>query len=720
MMRTSQTLLVALTLAIPSACGSPGGDGPSGPDGAVDVAQPDGDDGGPDVDDAQDPCTPPCEDADGDTQPTPDADGNTDTTVDTASDTDVDGATDADTDADTDAETADDTGPDGDASPDVDVPPAHECLGDEDCDDGDACTLETCGTGENGLKACAYEALSCDPPGDCIAASCDPEVGCLYEIASTPTCCFQDLLASHGFEDDVPDIAITTTAPDGTPEATWSVSEARAFTGSSSLYFGIPEQMNYANGKLVAADVLLGAVALPAGSRSELNFHLWADVEPGESWDVVIVNVIADGASTPVWVKTYDNVSMETWQRHTVDLGAFAGQTVAIQFSFNSVDHTFNDTEGLYLDDLWLWVGCGSMTCELAANCDDGIPCTADACLDGACTYDTADACCVVDPDCFDADNCTIDVCINFTCENSPVANPECCNTDAECDDNNPCTDDTCAAGIEFLCVHPVSDESGCCETVGNCDDSDGCTIDVCEDFICDHYNTCCFSDEECDDNDDVCTVDSCQGGACVYQIMEIEGCCDPEPWFETFELDLGDWNYAGGGSGCGWQIAKNGQWTSPSAALYYGDPSFKTFNCGDTSGSAQSKQIALQEGVGFAFETQVYMDTEGSSSYDKLFLYIHASNGKYAIWTKPSVSTNVWFSVSSDISAWAGETVSFEWYFDTIDGAFNDGEGVYIDDMLLTSSCVSPQCASKADCSDGLSGTGDGCVNGTCSWTLP
>ena len=76
-----------------------------------------------------------------------------------------------------------------------------------------------------------------------------------------------------------------------------------------------------------------------------------------------------------------------------------------------------------------------------------------------------------------------------------------------------------------------------------DCDDKDPCTIDGCKNFACQFVNTCCFSDAECDDQDDVCTQDKCIQGKCVYSATGVEGCC-LVPYFEDdFSQDKG-WEY--------------------------------------------------------------------------------------------------------------------------------------------------------------------------------
>ena len=105
--------------------------------------------------------------------------------------------------------------------------------------------------------------------------------------------------------------------------------------------------------------------------------------------------------------------------------------------------------------------GCGTVTCNstsgdcdfVALNCDDGDPCTDDACVPGQGCENTQ-------INCDQFDKCVTQVCQNGACVDGPVV---------ACDDNNPCTEDSCD-GVKG-CIHtPIIcplDASQCQEVVG-------------------------------------------------------------------------------------------------------------------------------------------------------------------------------------------------------------------------------------------------------------
>jgi hypothetical protein len=58
-------------------------------------------------------------------------------------------------------------------------------------------------------------------------------------------------------------------------------------------------------------------------------------------------------------------------------------------------------------------------------NCDDGVACTVDSCVNGTCVSDAGGCGCAADAECDDSDDCTIDDCSAGQCLHTP--RPTCC-----------------------------------------------------------------------------------------------------------------------------------------------------------------------------------------------------------------------------------------------------------------------------------------------------
>jgi hypothetical protein len=93
--------------------------------------------------------------------------------------------------------------------------------------------------------------------------------------------------------------------------------------------------------------------------------------------------------------------------------------------------------------------------------CDDGVPCTNDAC-------DQSQGGCVSVPElCGDADPCTLDACEDDACTHAPIQGCEGCQKDEDCLDDTACTVNAC---LEGQCVYEKVE----------CDDDDPCTVAGC------------------------------------------------------------------------------------------------------------------------------------------------------------------------------------------------------------------------------------------------
>lgn len=169
-------------------------------------------------------------------------------------------------------------------------------------------------------------------------------------------------------------------------------------------------------------------------------------------------------------------------------------------------------TTTMMADESSTTVGPGDDTTDTggcADDCDDAVPCTEDACVDGACVNTP------VDTLCDDGIECTADSCdAAMGCTNAADA--------TLCDDGIDCTADSCDAAMG--CTNAADDAL--------CDDGVPCTTDACGAEGC----TSAADDTQCDDGVG-CTIDACDPTAGCTSTPDDTACggsgcgpgsCDP------------------------------------------------------------------------------------------------------------------------------------------------------------------------------------------------
>ena len=293
--------------------------------------------------------------------------------------------------------------------------------------------------------------------------------------------------------------------------------------------------------------------------------------------------------------------------------------------------------------------------CNDVGDCDDGNPCTADACpVPGElCKHDTVAACCLSAAQCNDGDDCTEDTCTANKCGHKNV----CCKSSSDCDDkDDTCTEDSCVGG---KCQWKQTNKPGCCTPL------------VAEY----HFN------------------DGGQGAGWTFQK------CTPSV---SYYSPVGCVNGSGAKPQKGWQVDPAAlQKKSANGALYYGDPNAKNFNFGANAGVAMSPKIKIPQGKS-QVEFWIYWDTETGTKYDKsaVFLFLDGvkqnvgstgmpnSGALYYSGTGVYGSAKKWYHVKADTSAWAGKELQLQFYFNSGDSAVNSGQGIFVDDIKLTVDC--------------------------------
>ena len=212
-----------------------------------------------------------------------------------------------------------------------------------------------------------------------------------------------------------------------------------------------------------------------------------------------------------------------------------------------------NDGNSCTVDSCDTLGGCTHQQLADGDACDDGNVCTvADQCAEGLCVPGEA-------IDCDDDNPCTLDSCDALLgCVNEIVADGTVCEDGSACTVADTCQAGLCAPGAPAVCddglfcngAETCDDALGCRPGVTPCDDDVICTVDACneaedscsfapDDSACDD-GTFCNGAESCDElagcqggaapdcNDGIdCTVDSCDPAADACTIVPDGSLCN-------------------------------------------------------------------------------------------------------------------------------------------------------------------------------------------------
>ena len=291
---------------------------------------------------------------------------------------------------------------------------APACDWASDCDDGLACTADTCAQGVCGHQAvatCCDADEDCDDASPCTSDACDAGV-CVHVLGEDPSCCFVGTVpgSGEGFESGSLE-GFTLTAPEGAT-VRWGLRDDRSLSGAYSLWFGNPQTGTYEDipdvGPPVAATgrVDLPPIQLPVAGTPVLTFGLYLDTDwnatspnawtlPGSLLAFDHLSVLAneelvwsslryDAAGTTCWGGC-------AWETFEASLAPFAGQSVVLSFVFDSLDAVDNAHDGPFVDDLAVRSVCAPYDCFSSLECDDPNDphdaCTRDRCVDHQCDF---------------------------------------------------------------------------------------------------------------------------------------------------------------------------------------------------------------------------------------------------------------------------------------------------------------------------------------------
>lgn len=216
----------------------------------------------------------------------------------------------------------------------------------------------------------------CPPPagGTCcsVTAECDDEDACTIDAcllgvcqhtpSASPECCTEYQYIQNFDTGSAPEFSIAN-SDGGFGIGGWSVTnQCGSHTAEYSLYFGyVTSPMGGATCTYssffpipmpMSGTATTSAMALPL-SPLLLTFWVYADVVADPAQDVFEVRVLEGSNATVVWSKgDLAGGVGASWKQAAVDLAAFAGKSVQLQFSFNTQSSSDTTKSGPRIDDI--------------------------------------------------------------------------------------------------------------------------------------------------------------------------------------------------------------------------------------------------------------------------------------------------------------------------------------------------------------------------------
>jgi len=120
---------------------------------------------------------------------------------------------------------------------------------------------------------------------------------------------------------------------------------------SHSWWYGQDGTGDYDTGAANSGDLTSPPIYVP-DSGYYLRFWYWYETETqGSYWDQRWVQISVNGGSFNDVLQLYDD-PQEWWlQSPVIDLSSYAGHTIRVRFRFDTIDDSFNDYGGWYIDD---------------------------------------------------------------------------------------------------------------------------------------------------------------------------------------------------------------------------------------------------------------------------------------------------------------------------------------------------------------------------------
>ena len=279
-------------------------------------------------------------------------------------------------------------------------------------DDGVTCTADTCtgysnvaGTGvcfHDDIAACCLGDVDCDDANACTVDTCQQNACKFQPDAAKTGCCKAGTLQSDDFEK----VPLNWTPKDkNSVDVYWRPNPKGGNGGGGSLYFGNATFSNYDDNTLQAGEgphhtMCSKPLLLDAGTNYKLlKFDLnmdteWSDVPaaqyvnppiPGNpKLDWFAVQIVSGGTTDVAWSSdAIQGTTQGKWLPVTVSLDGWAGKSIQVCMHFEAGDGTLNDKPGVNIDNFSVSEACQKLDCYWDTDCASK-PCA--ACQQAVCS----------------------------------------------------------------------------------------------------------------------------------------------------------------------------------------------------------------------------------------------------------------------------------------------------------------------------------------------
>jgi hypothetical protein len=323
--------------------------------------------------------------------------------------------------------------------------------------------------------------------------------------------------------------------------------------------------------------------------------------------------------------------STSGFDTYSLSLDDFAGESVQVQFLFDTGGTTNNEGLGVVIDNLTISARAPTQCCESGPECDDGDPCTNDVCSgeNGQCVHF------ICGPN---------NPCDELGCSLNPCVGESCCIEDSDCDDTYACTSGQCAQGV---CVYPGI----------SCPETSNCIVDFCFQGQC---------------------IESGPGAISQGQVI----------YFETFDDgNANGWSFTSDSENVFWSLSSS-EVSSIPLALYGGNPLTNNYDDGNLGIVAKTPTLALPQDT-IILRLKIWADLENEDcSKDVIQIYVTSPQvGITATLLQPVIcegTNDKFIDWEVDLSSFAGMPVNIGFSFATKGAQQNQGIGVFIDDIKV------------------------------------